>query len=91
MNTNDKSTDMSPTPAAKRKPYIKPAFRYEKVFVTTALSCGKTPNSSFQCNSDPEGVVSSSTFIVLRGGCTRQGWLWAGPGSRSGGEGRYCE
>ena len=52
MDMNDKSADVSPTPAIKKKqPYIKPAFRYETVFVTTALSCGKTPNSSFQCNS----------------------------------------
>jgi hypothetical protein len=30
------------TTAAKRKlPYEKPAFRYEEVFVTSALSCGK--------------------------------------------------
>lgn len=54
MNTNEKFTDTSPTPAAKRKPYEKPSFRSEKVFVTTALSCGKTPNSSFQCNSNPK-------------------------------------
>ena len=27
--------------AKRKKPYEKPAFRYEKVFVTTALSCGK--------------------------------------------------
>lgn len=31
-----------PNPTAKqKKPYEKPAFRHEKVFVTTALSCGK--------------------------------------------------
>ncbi|MGA1985998.1 MAG: hypothetical protein ABSG72_06985 [Candidatus Sulfotelmatobacter sp.] len=31
-----------PNTAAKhKKPYEKPAFRFEKVFVTTALSCGK--------------------------------------------------
>jgi hypothetical protein len=27
--------------AKQKKPYVKPAFRYEKVFVTSALSCGK--------------------------------------------------
>lgn len=27
-------------PPAKQ-PYVKPDFRFEKVFVTTALSCGK--------------------------------------------------
>jgi len=51
----EKSADLSLTPAIKKKqPYIKPAFRYETVFVTSALSCGKTPNSSFQCNSAPK-------------------------------------
>jgi hypothetical protein len=29
------------TKVKRKKPYEKPAFRYEKVFVTTALSCGK--------------------------------------------------
>lgn len=29
------------TAAKQKKPYEKPAFRFEKVFVTTALSCGK--------------------------------------------------
>ncbi|MGA7220347.1 MAG: hypothetical protein WBX38_18670 [Candidatus Sulfotelmatobacter sp.] len=28
-----------------RKPYEKPAFRSEQVFVTTALTCGKTEAS----------------------------------------------
>jgi hypothetical protein len=53
MAMNDLSSDALGTPAAK-KPYEKPSFRYEQVFVTTALSCGKTPNSSFQCNSNPK-------------------------------------
>lgn len=54
MTMNDKSADTPPTPVTKKKPYVKPSFRYEKVFVTTALSCGKTPNSGFQCNSNPK-------------------------------------
>lgn len=33
MNTRKKATP--------KKPYVKPECRYEKVFVTTALSCGK--------------------------------------------------
>lgn len=53
MDTNHKSDDTSPAPATKRKPYEKPSFRYEKIFVTTALSCGKTPNTSFACNTNP--------------------------------------
>ena len=40
MAMNDLSTEHPPTPSPK-KPYEKPAFRFEKVFVTTALSCGK--------------------------------------------------
>ncbi len=35
-----------------RKPYIKPAFRFEQVFVTTALSCGKTDPTQFLCKSN---------------------------------------
>lgn len=34
--------------APKKQPYEKPEFRYEKVFVTSALSCGKT-GTEFQC------------------------------------------
>jgi hypothetical protein len=52
MDINDESGDTSLAPPTKKKPYEKPSFRYEKVFVTSALSCGKTPNSSFQCNSN---------------------------------------
>ena len=38
-----------------KKPYEKPSFRYEKVFVTSALSCGKTPNSiQGQCGVNPK-------------------------------------
>ena len=35
--------------AEKKKPYVKPSFRYEKVFVTTALSCGKVSNTEANC------------------------------------------
>jgi hypothetical protein len=45
MSTDDKNTERE---APAKKPYVKPAFRYEKVFVTTALSCGKT-GTEFQC------------------------------------------
>jgi hypothetical protein len=49
MDIDNKSADAPPAPANKKKPYVKPSFRYEKVFETTALSCGKTGNSSLQC------------------------------------------
>jgi hypothetical protein len=38
-------------PKAK-KPYIKPAFRSEKVFETMALSCGKVQVTQHQCHSN---------------------------------------
>ena len=34
--------------APAKQPYVKPDFRFEKVFVTTALSCGKT-GTMLQC------------------------------------------
>ena len=40
MTMNNVSPDQSPTPVTKQ-PYEKPSFRYERVFVTTALQCGK--------------------------------------------------
>ena len=32
-----------------KKPYEKPAFRHEQVFVTTALSCGKISSTQSSC------------------------------------------
>ena len=48
MPNNDMSTEDRPTPAAK-KPYERPSFRYERVFVTTALSCGKINPTQGSC------------------------------------------
>ena len=39
MATDNLSDDKTNT--TSKKPYEKPSFRYEQVFVTTALSCGK--------------------------------------------------
>jgi hypothetical protein len=41
MEKKDTSSDSHRTSETK-KPYEKPSFRYERVFVTSALSCGKT-------------------------------------------------
>ena len=42
MAMNSSSSE-EPRPAANvKQPYEKPGFRYEQVFVTSALSCGKT-------------------------------------------------
>jgi hypothetical protein len=51
MPNNDTSTEDRLIPAAK-KPYEKPSFRYEKVFVTSALSCGKIGITSTFCSSN---------------------------------------
>lgn len=36
-------------PTRRRKPYQKPAFQFERVFETQALSCGKLPGQSTAC------------------------------------------
>lgn len=36
-----------------KKPYMKPEFRFEQVFVTSALSCGKADHHSGACNRHP--------------------------------------
>jgi hypothetical protein len=33
----------------QKKPYQKPEFRYERVFETMALACGKVSPTEFQC------------------------------------------
>lgn len=51
MDTNQIRSDEPHTPATNRKPYEKPSFRFERVFVTTALSCGKLSTISANCTS----------------------------------------
>jgi hypothetical protein len=46
---NDHSSDTPRTAATSKKPYEKPSFRHEQVFVTTALSCGKITVSQSGC------------------------------------------
>lgn len=41
-------------PGKAKKLYQKPAFRYERVFETLALSCGKIAGTSLNCNSSPK-------------------------------------
>jgi hypothetical protein len=45
-NGDKKPRDAQPT---GKKPYQKPSFRYEKVFETMALACGKVNPTQFQC------------------------------------------
>jgi hypothetical protein len=53
MAMNDLSDLSSDNPSARatKKPYEKPAFRYEQVFVTTALSCEKISITQVNCTS----------------------------------------
>jgi hypothetical protein len=53
---NDKIAPREKQPQAEnaatgKRPYRKPAFRYERVFETLALSCGKIGSSTILCQS----------------------------------------
>jgi len=50
MAINDSSSD-TPRAEVSKKPYEKPSFRFEQVFVTTALSCGKMASTQSNCSS----------------------------------------
>lgn len=56
MDTNDTSSELQ-TGANAKKSYEKPSFRFEKVFVTTALSCGKVNPTDFNC----QGIKNMSS------------------------------
>jgi hypothetical protein len=43
----------SACPAHAKRPYGKPTYRYEKVFETMALSCGKVGGVEAQCRFGP--------------------------------------
>lgn len=45
---NDKQAHAKPPKAAK-KPYHKPSFKFEKVFETMALACGKISPTQGSC------------------------------------------
>lgn len=49
VESSGKSNDEPRTGATGKRPYQKPAFRYEQVFVTTALSCGKIDPTQDSC------------------------------------------
>jgi hypothetical protein len=51
MNHSSSSEELGAA-ASEKKPYEKPGFRYEQVFVTSALTCGKTGTES-QCQQAP--------------------------------------
>jgi hypothetical protein len=48
--TPDETQKPPGEPRKQKKLYKKPEFRHERVFETTALSCGKIAGTSFLCN-----------------------------------------
>jgi len=46
MESEDKKAQAAP---GGKLPYVKPAFRHEKVFETMALACGKISNTQASC------------------------------------------
>lgn len=52
MDMKETISENSNAPAEKKE-YEKPSFRFEKVFVTTALSCGKIGGTQQSCISHP--------------------------------------
>ncbi len=48
-DANADEKDAGDNRRAGKKPYLKPEFRYERVFETMALSCGKISPTEFQC------------------------------------------
>jgi hypothetical protein len=51
MTSNQSSGEESRPAAIEKKPYEKPGFRYEQVFVTSALTCGKISTTQGACSS----------------------------------------
>jgi len=50
MAKESEKAHVEPKAQPGRKPYVKPGFRYERVFETMALSCGKTSGTEGQCH-----------------------------------------
>jgi hypothetical protein len=50
-NTKNDSTG-EPQEVAPKKPYEAPAFRYERVFEVSALSCGKVNSTEAACHAN---------------------------------------
>jgi hypothetical protein len=56
MSEQDKSEEQKEAGAAgkpkQKRPYKKPTFRYERVFETNALSCGKVGTTQESCRNN---------------------------------------
>lgn len=52
MQPSQSCSEVSRLASSARKAYEKPAFRFEIVFVTSALSCGKVSITQSQCSNN---------------------------------------
>jgi hypothetical protein len=50
MSINESSNDEPLFAAIEKKTYEKPGYRYEQVFVTSALTCGKMTSTQTGCS-----------------------------------------
>ena len=50
MDQKQRLTTTSEAKGAAKKPYAKPEVRYERVFETMALSCGKVQTTQASCH-----------------------------------------
>jgi len=48
-NMADRETSEKPRKPSPKKPYQAPAFRFERVFEVSALSCGKVSSTQDSC------------------------------------------
>lgn len=53
MTMNQSSSDEPGPEVSEKKSYEKPGFRFEEVFVTSALTCGKMPGGHGLCQGSP--------------------------------------
>ena len=52
MSGREETNGLSPGPGTQRparRPYHKPAVRFERVFETRAIQCGKVQSTQYQC------------------------------------------
>jgi hypothetical protein len=57
MDIKNSSSEEPQSAATIKKPYAKPGFRFEQVFVTSALSCGKVNPTDTSC----KGINASAS------------------------------
>ena len=70
MKTMMSDTENPRGPAPAKRPYRKPEFRFERVFETQALSCGKVQVRPGFLSQQSEELVSATPMIADLQQCT---------------------